>query len=240
MNCKTAVLLAALFCAQSPAQNDKLIEFPPLMSAITPSWLPAIPVIICGSAVSNLKISGPLRYSRFNGRPIAPLVIKVKVENVIQGDVSAGDLIDIYTFEYADSQGGTGRLHGIHVDERNIYLLLRDTRTLRLVCDGCEYGAPRVYSGPHPGFKRDESVPAAEQLAEILLTRGEGTTDAEMEHAIDRTGYSWLDSKVLIARLQILALRETPKVRESACSALKSWDVACPMSDDAGKIEPRK
>ena len=194
------VAVVSIFCSQSLAQNGSQVEYPPLTGMIAQNWVPLIPVIICGRAVSHLNPVGEVRKSRFTGRPIMPFVITVKVENVVQGDVSAGDSISIYTFVDVDSEGGTGRLQYVEIGDRNIYLLLRDGDTFRLVCDGCAYGAPKVYSGAHPGLKRNENLLAAEQIAEILLTRGECATDEGMVEGIHRSGFPWLDWKIVFAR----------------------------------------
>ena len=225
MKFKSLVLIAAIFCDQSHAQNDKLIEYPPQIGVIDANAMFAIPVIICGRAVSSSALVGP---------------IKVKVENVVQGDLTVGDTIDIYTFEYADNEGGTGRLPHIDTGDRNIYLLLHDAGTIRLVCDGCASAAPKVYSGAHPDLKRDERLPPAEQITEILLTRGVSGTEDGMLDAINWVDGGRLGWKVVLAQLQKTAMHETPRVREKACKVLKDWDLPCPRNDDFIKSGPKE
>ena len=78
-----------------------------------------------------------------------------------------------------------------------------------------------VASGAHPHYKRDPSWTIKHAVADLILTRGEGVTDADFARQIDEgTGTQGVPEPFLMEKWRNLAATEVPLVRAAACRQL--------------------
>lgn len=217
-------------CEQAPSPALKLIPCSDLPQWGDFSW---VPVILVGTIAANKRIgpskviSGP----NYGTSVIQLFHITVHVENVLKGNVKPGTNVPIFYFTDLGSIGGPRRLglHEVmsagmwHFGDREIFFLKRDSGVLRTLCDISENSVFPVYSGAHPELIVDKPLP--QLITEILLTRGEGSTDALMVKAIHH--YPIYDWPYTLKRLQGLASDDSPGVRKEACLALADVGRPC-------------
>ena len=110
-----------------------------------------------------------------------------------------------------------------------MFFLQRDYGELRTITDQSPNNcAIQVLSGAHPNFQRNLSKPVIEDAKDLLLTRGEGTSDQQMVEAVyEADGCFLFDIESRIRRFQEIAKKETPPVRAQACLLLKLMHQTC-------------
>lgn len=208
-------------------QQSAMIEYPPLIDLPDSNFRDHVPIIFAGTALTTPTPVGDPRHSRFDGILMQPFLWKVHVENVLKGNISAGETVDLNFFMSVESLGGRPQLSDVQPGQRDLFFVQRDSGKLRLICDGWRSCVPVIRSGSHPNFKADPNVPLDNQIADILLSRGVGATDDEMVRAIGETGIN-INAQAIAEKLQHLAQTETPVVRAAACRSLKGLDHPCP------------
>ena len=206
-----------------------MTEFTPEYDSV-PIYVSHVPVILVGLVLEDAVTDGQYHPSRYDSNEwTIRCRVKVKVENVLQGEVT-GTEVNIYFFIAAVSTGGSGVRFGFRKGYRDIFFLQRDYGELRLIADTYSNNSiVKVLSGAHPNFHRDPSGPVWDCITDLLLTRGVGVDDRQMTEAIhaDSLSKEYAPSE-LIKKLNQLAREETPAVRERACFYLQKLERPCP------------
>lgn len=216
---------ACLGCCQSLQMG----EFPAEYDNSSPQATSVIPIIFEGLVVANASPVGDFRPSRIDGHgPTRPWRARVRVENVLQGNVPEKE-VDIFYFIGSDNLGSSDSPLNLPAGARRIFFLQRDGGVLRPIHDGWERSVVKVFSGAHPSLKIDPHRPATDAIVDLLLTRGEGVTDKGMIEAVYWVGgrMSIFGDEVVIKRLQQVAREETLPVREEACYFLAEAKHPC-------------
>jgi hypothetical protein len=216
-------------CDRPPAISD----YPPFVDLPFDQVI-AVPVILVGRIVSYAKVGRP-GPSRWGTSDLMQLNrITVRVENVLQGDVSPGILPIYYFINLRRSTGpamlGMDGMHGTwHIGDRELFFLQRDTGVLRTICDNYAHCVIPVLSGSHADVQFDASKPITKRIVDILLTRGEGCTDQDWIKAIEKDGDRafLFDREYTIKKLQLLSASEMPGVREQSCNVLATLGQPC-------------
>jgi hypothetical protein len=216
---------ASLGCCPSP----QMTEFPARYNNKVPEQIMQVPIILVGLVLTNATQVGDFHPSRIEGNaPIRGLRSRIRVENVLQGNVSQGE-VDIFYFIGTDSLGSSAGILNLPAGVRRIFFLQRDGGKLRTIYDNWDLTVEEVYSGAHPSFKRDPARPITEAIVDLLLTRGEGATDKDMIEAVYWVGgrMGIFGRETVIKRLQQLSREETLPVREEACYFLAEAKLPC-------------
>jgi hypothetical protein len=195
-------------------------ESEPRMFPLSPRFndadLTKVPLILVGQAVENCHPVGPLQFSRWDNRPVQLWKVKVKVEHVVQGDITQ-KVEDIFYFvDQGASTGGISHLTDIYAGHSEIFFLQRDGRKWRTICDGWRSCVLWVRTGPHYKYKIDFDLPIKDILVNLVLSRGNQTSDRQMIDAIYHRDGRW-GWKPVINRLKELAKEDrSPQVRAVA------------------------
>ena len=211
-----AALIAAASILSAVACNHAL-DMEPLPPPYDLHYLTEVPLIVLGEALEKCHpVGGRLdnvQLSRWNNREVQLWTVKVKVQHVIRGDFS-DKLIDVFYF--VDQEGYTGpwsRLTDIQAGHTEIFFLQSDGGNWRTVCDGWRYCVLWVRTGSHYQYKIDRTLPVAEILVNLLLSRGDRTSDQQMMDAIYHPEGHW-GWKLVFNRLKQLEREEkSPPVR---------------------------
>ena len=192
------------------------------------------PIVVVGVILSDTLVRRPVP-SHWDAQTLLQLrKLKIRVENVLRGDVIPG-AATVYYFTWAGAFNGPRPLGfwvtGRATVSRRILWLRHDSGVLRTACDGWDYCTMPVGSGAHPQYKPDPKRPLAYALADIWFTRGEKTTDADFARQIDWGAPSTVPEAYLFEKLQQLAATEVPAVRTAACKQLSYYHQKC--------VEPR-
>jgi hypothetical protein len=215
---------ASLGCCPSP----QMTEFPARYYNQSPEQIVQVPIILVGVVLTQTQV-GDFHPSRIEGHgPIRGFRCRIRVENVLQGNVSQGD-VDIFYFIGADSLGSSAGILNLPAGVRRIFFLQRDGGKLRTIYDGWDLTVEEVYSGAHPSFKRNPARPVTDSIVDLLLTRGEGATDKDMLEAVYRVGggMNIFGAETVVKKLQQVAREETLPVREEACYFLAEAKHPC-------------
>ena len=206
-----------------------MTEFPARYYNQSPEQIVQVPIILVGVVLANATQVGDFHPSRIEGHgPIRGFRSRIRVENVLQGNVSQGE-VDIFYFIGADSLGSSAGILNLPAGVRRIFFLQRDGGKLRTIYDGWDLTVEEVYSGAHPSFKRNPARPVTEAIVDLLLTRGERATDKDMIEAVYWVGGSMgiFGRETVIKKLQQLSREETLPVREEACYFLAEEKLPC-------------
>jgi hypothetical protein len=117
------------------------------------------------------------------------------------------------------------------IGDREMFFLQRDSGRLRTVCDTFAHCVVPVLSGRHISLKRPADV--GESITDILFTRGEGVSDAEMSKAFEHAtflGFRFAPS-FAAKKLEEIVQNETPLVRKAACNYVRMWNQAAQDND---------
>ena len=193
------------------------------------------PIIAVGRIMHNTEIGHP--YSS-KWRPHSQVQLykaTVTVENVLRGERIPENL-DVYYIADTGPFGGPPRL-GVaenggtwHIGDREIFFLRRDSGVLRTICDYMHFCVVPVMTGSHPGFKLDLSKPVAYGIVDLLLTKGQGISDAEMANAIVKSPADSFSKDYTLQKLQQLTLSGSPEIHNAACEMLAALRHPCPVS----------
>jgi hypothetical protein len=200
------------------------------------------PFVVVGTISSNTDLHRPIKITSDNA-PQAMLLdsdtvyhlfkVNIEVENVLRGDIKQNN-IDIYYYTQIGSLGGTPRLGmwntgGLwHIGDRAVFYLKKSAGVFRSYCDVVAGCATPVFSGAHSGFRMDLGPPE-HAIIDLLLTRGEGSTDDGMVKAVLSRSPEYFDESYAILKWrQIARDDQSSKVRDAACLQLKKEDLPCP------------
>lgn len=187
------------------------------------------PIVAVGVIESDALVRGPIHS---DGMVIQFRKLKVRVENVLRGDVTL-ETNTVYYFTWAGAFNGPrplgfwgvrGSMNPVY---RRILWLRRDSGVLRTACDGWDECTLPVESGAHPNYRPDPGKPLAYALADILFTRGNGVSDAEFARQVEWGAPGTVPEAYLFQKLQRLAATEVPVVRDAACKQLSYYRQKC-------------
>jgi hypothetical protein len=229
------LLVLTLFCALGCSRMPEMTERVPSFCSLKPNDYNQVPVILVGTMTEDSTPAGEFHPARYNSQSLTRRNrVRIKVENVLQGDVKPGEIVDVFFFVESRIVGSDRPMH-FRPGTRQMFFLQRDYGELRTITDRSSNNcAIQVLSGAHPKFQRTLSRPVIEDAKDLLLTRGEGTSDKQMAEAVyEADGCFLFDVESRIKRFQEIAKKETPSVRKQACSLLKLMHQSC--AEDTGK-----
>lgn len=202
------------------------------------------PFIVVGVITSNSDLHHPIKITDENAPQVMPsdsevvyhlFRVNVRIENVLRGSIRRSN-IEIYYYTQVGPLGGTPRLGmwnagGLwHIGDREIFYLKKSIGVFRTYCDVVAPCATPVFSGAHPSFTIDSSKPPAESIIDLLLTRGQGSTDQGMVKAVLSRSAEYFDEPYTIRKWRETAEHDrSAVVRDAACSQLKRWELSCPV-----------
>ena len=223
---------ALMFTLVSPlcSQVKPLTERLPFYSVAIPYAYEQIPYIVGVQILENTTPVAPFHPTRYDSQRLTRLYrVRAKVENVLRGDVSAGQTINIYFFIDNRNLGSSGFPMDFPIGTRQLFFLQKDYGKFRTIFDQFSNGcAVKILSGAHPDFKPNLSQLVTEDILNILLTRGVHVSDEEMENAIKQSErYRIFGNDALISKLQKVTQVETAPVAQVACSLLIRLGAAC-------------
>jgi hypothetical protein len=199
------------------------------------------PVILVARILACVPVGSP-QPSIWEGQPrYQEYRTTVAVENVLYGSVP-GRRVDIYFLQSLIISGpprlGTLQHGGLwRIGDREMFFLQRDSGRLRTVCDTWAHCVVPVLSGSHEGFQPGPTV--GDALADILFTRGKGSSDAQMIEGLEKAtfiGFHFAPN-FSMRKLEDLVQTETPPVREAACKYLRMFSRPAPYDNpDYGKL----
>ena len=220
-----SVLLACVLvgCSRNPQMTEQLPYY-------TLAYPREVPIVLVAQITEPASPAGTFHPARYDSKLITRLYrIRVKVENVFQGDVAVGESADFFLFVDNRNSGSSQSRRDLPKGSRQLLFLERDHGQLRAIEDNFTSGfAIRILSGAHPNIKTDSSKSIEEQILEILLSRGANVSDMQMEAVINEAPrYGIFGDALVIRELQRVADQETGPVRQSACSVLKEFKSTC-------------
>jgi hypothetical protein len=189
----------------------------PDMSPLSPSFsifeLNNVPLIVVGQAVEKCHPVGPVSESRWDGRPVQLWKVRIKIEQIVQGQMPDKSMDVFYFVDLGGSTGPWSHLVNIQAGHSEIFFLQKDGNRWRTICDGWRTCVLWVRTGTHYNYKLDRRLPVESLLTNLLLSRGDQTSDAQMIDAIyhpeGRLGWEGVFN-----RFQQLANEEkSPRVR---------------------------
>lgn len=142
----------------------------------------------CGSvadprAVAEVVVTGVIESDTLVRRPVPmrrdPEVLlqlrklRLRVENVLLGDVAPGRL-EVYHFTFWSGHVGNAPLGLWAKGSRRIWWLRRDGGVLRTTCDGVDGCTLSLASGAHPGYRMAAGQSIDSAVVELRMTRGKG------------------------------------------------------------------
>jgi hypothetical protein len=182
------------------------------------------PIVIVGVLSSDTLVRSPVPMRSDPKYPLQLRRLRVQVENVLKGaPISA--TIAVYYFTWAGGFDGPRPLGLWTVGSRRIFWLRRDAGVLRTVCDGWDGCTMSVNSGAHLRYRPDPRKSLSYALADLRLTRGEGTVNeigfaSEVSRGVPvGTPDQHLEAYV-VEKLRLLASTERGDVKSSACELL--------------------
>lgn len=178
--------------------------------------LPQVPLILVGQALENCHPAAPPAYSGLDGRPYQLWKIRVKVEHVIQGEIDPKNLDIFYFVDWGSGSSAWTRLVDMHEGSSEVFFLQKDGDKWRTICDGLRSCVLWVRTGTHSQYKIDPNLPIQDIFVNLMLSRGDHTSDRQMIDAIYHPETRWGTAPV-INRLQQLAHEDpSPQVRAVA------------------------
>jgi hypothetical protein len=208
------LLLVLLFLCISCERDNQMVPLPPHFSVLAPEQ---VPVILVGQVLKTSHAAAPPRISEWDGRPVQLWTVRVRVEQVLQGDVQSKE-VDIFYFpDMGAGESPVARVMGdLYTGHSEMFFLQRDHQKLRTICDGWRRCIMWVRTGTHYNFKADPLVSIEDNIVRLLLSRGEHTTDKQMLDAIYHPPQRWGNGPVSKALRQLIAREGSPAVRAAA------------------------
>ena len=212
------LLLAVLFSACSGCERQfPMTPFPPRVNLFN---LPKVPLIFVGQALEKCHPAAPPERSGLDRGPYQLWKVRVRVEQVIQGEVPSPEM-DVFYFVYLGSfTGPWSRLMDIYRGHSELFFLQQDGGRWRTINDGWRNCVLWIPTGTHYHFKVDPNLPIQTIFTNLILSRGEHTSDAQMIDAIYHIDMRW-ETAPAISRLEQLSKEDpSPPVR---AAALQRW-----------------
>ena len=220
----TSLFLAAAFCACSGCERKfPMAPFPSRFSRFSIFNLPKVPLILVGQALENCHAAAPPEYSGLDHRPYQLWKIRVKVEQIVQGEVQSKNVDVFYFVDMGPGSSAWSHLQNIYQGHSEIFFLQEDGSKLRTICDGWRSCVLWVRTGTHYQSKIDSNLPIEDILVNLMLSRGDHTSDEQMIDAIYHPEGRWGWAPV-INRLQQLTKEDpSPRVRAVALRELREY-----------------
>jgi len=193
--------------------------------------LASIPIIVVGRILANENIGSARQEDQFPA-PVQLCRVTIQIETVLRGDMTT-DRASVYYFTEVGSTGASPRLGmspytgSWHLGDRMIFFLRRDAGVLRTTCDFSDYCVVQVFSGAHPGFNVNPDKPLAENIVDLLLTRGNGSSDRQMIKAITKSRVLDLSEAYALQKMEQLALGGPQEITNAACDLLSAYNRPC-------------
>ena len=185
--------------------------------------LPDVPLILVGQALENCHPAAHPEYSGLDHQPYQLWKVRVKVEQIVQGDVWSDNLDIFYFVNMGVGSSASSRLMDIQEGHSEIFLLRRDGNRWRTICDGWRSCVLWVRTGTHYHYNIDPNLTIQDNFANLMLGRGDHTSDGQLIDAIYHPDGRW-GSKPIIDRLQQLASQDqSPRVRRVALEELRKF-----------------
>ncbi len=183
------------------------------------------PIVIVGLLASDTLVRSPVPMRSDPKYPLQFRSLTVQVENVLKG-APLPDKITVYYFTWAGGFDGPQPLGLWKVGGRRVLWLRKDSGVLRTACDGWDGCTMSVQSGAHVNYRPGPEKPIEYALADLLLTRGEGTVDnmgfaSEIERGVPDQGLQGY----VVVKLRHLALSEHGDIKSAACKLLWIYTV---------------
>jgi hypothetical protein len=230
-----SLLLGCLSTIAGCGRADRMEPYPEFTDLFPADMAAFPPVILVGRILAGVAIGSP-RPSIWDGKtPYQEYRISVAIENVLHGSVPP-QTADIYFLKNIRA-GGPPRL-GIpqqgglwRIGDRKMFFLQRDSGRLRTVCDTWAHCVVPVLSGSHLGFQPRPRP--GDALADILFTRGKGTSDAQMIEGLEKASFVGFHfaPNFSMRKLEDLVQTETPSVRQAACKYLRMFSRSAPYNN---------
>ncbi len=211
-------ITTVLFACSGCEREFPMAPFPRRFSVFN---LPKVPLILVGQALENCYPAAPPAYSGLDGKPYQLWKVRVKVEQVVQGEIQPKSMEVFYFVDMGFGSGGWSRLMDIYQGHSEIFFLQKDGSRWRSINDDCRNCVLWVRTGTHYQYKIDPNLPIEDILVNLLLSRGDHTSDGQMIDAIYHPEKHW-GSAPVINRLQQLASEDqSPRVRAVALEELQ-------------------
>jgi hypothetical protein len=138
------------------------------------------------------------------------------VEQVIQGEVPFQEMDIFYFVDWGSGSSSSARLVDIQQGHSELFFLQKDGGKWRTICDGWRRCVLWIRTGTHHHFKVDPNLPIQQIFTDLILSRGEHTSDAQMIDAIYHIDMRW-GTAPAINRLEQLSKEDpSPQVRAVA------------------------
>jgi hypothetical protein len=205
--------------------NDRRNPTPPSRQ------LASIPIIAVGRILANEHIGSARKEDEFSA-PIQLCRVTIQIENILRGRIAKGRTA-VYYFTDVGSTGASPRLGmspyagSWHLGDRMMFFLRRDASVLRTTCDFRDYCVVQVFSGAHPGFKINPDKSIAENIVDLLLTRGADSRDRQMIKAITKSRVLDFSEAYALRKIEQLALDGPQEVTNAACDLLSAYKHPC-------------
>lgn len=197
-------------------------QFPmtPFSRRVSLSNLPEVPLILVGQALEKCHPAAPPEYSGLDGRFYQLWKVRVRVEQVIQGETPSPDLDVFYFLNLGPYESAWSNLRDIQQGHSELFFLQQDGDRWRTINDGWRNCVLWIRTGTHYHFKVDPNLPIQTIFTNLILSRGEHTSDAQMIDAIYHIDMRW-GTAPAINRLEQLSKEDpSPQVR---AVALQRW-----------------
>lgn len=178
--------------------------------------LPKVPLILVGQALEKCHPAAPLEYSGLDGRPYQLWKVRVRVEQVIQGEIPSKEVDIFYFVDWGPGSSAWSRLVDIYGGHSELFFLQKDGSRWRTVDDGWRNCVLWVRTGTHYRYKIDTKLPIQDIFTNLILNRGEHTSDAQMIDAIYHIDMRWGTAPAINRLGQLMKEDPSSKVRAVA------------------------
>ena len=210
----TAAALAALCSCSSNRAEGKMKPLPPCFDSGIPDM---VPIILLGDVVAQSHAAGPPERSEWTDRWTQLWTVRVRIEQILKGDVPEGSSIDISYFPDMDAGSfADSRVLHLHAGQSYLFFLQRDFSRLRTICDGWGRCVLRVRTGRHSSSQIVPALTLPQRIVNMFLSRGDHTTDAQMLDAIYHPEWRWGKWPVYHALERLAKTDKSPQVQAIA------------------------
>lgn len=163
----------------------KMAPLPPCFSSEIPE---EVPVIVAAEVLERSHpVSSPQNSEWENGRVAQVWSVKIRIEQVLQGEVKGNrqEREIFYVVDLGMGDSPFARVMGdLYAGHSELFFLQPDNGRLRTICDGSRSCIIWVRTESHYHFHVDASQSIREALVDLLLSRGDHTTDEQMLDAM--------------------------------------------------------
>jgi hypothetical protein len=179
------------------------------------------PIVVVGK-VRETKVVGPeVRTTDEHSYPLRLRQVTVEAENVIKGQVSAGEVV-FYRYDWSPDHAMVGPWGILGPGTRYVLFLDREDGELRSMAD-LYPSHIEVRSGRHAGHERREEKSVEESIAELLLTPGADVQPETFSQGLDSASFYSIDligDAGTLRLMKRLLASDDPLVRRRACDVI--------------------